>query len=91
MDPASPDTGGLEIVVVNKHAGEGENAPEDDQNKQLQRIEPSYQAKQNIKSVLLLSTQDSTNDVNSQYIRSRRYSSFFHSSFVDVINRATQK
>ena len=66
--------GGMELVVSNKYASEEDSVENDDSQKQLTTlIEPSYEAKQNIKSVLLLSSQDATNDVNSQYIRSRRY------------------
>ena len=36
-------------------------------------ITPSYKNKQNIKSVLLLSAKQSTQDVNEQYCRTRRY------------------
>ena len=66
--------GGMELVVSNKYASEDDSVDNDESQKQLTTlIEPSYEAKQNIKSVLLLSSQDATNDVNSQYIRSRRY------------------
>lgn len=50
----------------NKDGGGGED-------KQQKQVNPSYKTKQNIKSVLLLSAKQSTQDVNDQYCRTRRY------------------